>query len=63
MSWIPGENVPALVSNGSAEVLNLVGLQLIGNLVTNFKQIPAEVLMPLYEVFGERVLLGSPSTP
>ena len=52
MSWIPGKNAPALVSNGSAEILNLVSLQLVGNLITNFKKLPTEVLKPLHEVLG-----------
>jgi hypothetical protein len=52
--WRPGETVPALGGgkHGCRHSLNEAGLQVIGNLITNFDRLPREVLIRLVSVFA-----------
>ena len=49
-SWVPGENIPALVKGGAqgGHSLNAAGLQFFGNCVTNLGKVPPELRQRLY---------------
>ena len=53
MSWVRGKNIPALASRGRSKILDLVGLQLVGNLITNVQKIPTTLLVDLYEALEQ----------
>ena len=54
VSWERGKNVPALASRGRRQSLDLAGLQLVGNLITNVQKIPTTLLINLYETLEQK---------
>ena len=46
-AWIPGVNAPAF-GRGKFHVLNEVGHQIVGNMLTNMDRVPAEVFINLH---------------
>ena len=50
VSWVPGENIPALLAGGvnGGRSLNAAGMQLFGNCVANLERLPMNTLKTLY---------------
>ena len=51
VSWVPGENIPALRAGGanSGHSLNAGGMQLFGSCVSNLERLPMKTLKELYK--------------
>jgi hypothetical protein len=56
--WVPGRNVPALGRGGVAgsRSLNAAGLQIIGNLITNVRDLPPDCAQALQAGLSTKVL-------